>query len=258
MPAPVRPRLGRVGRTYKTEAFVLRSFRYAEADRVLHLYTRDRGRVGAIAKGVRKTTSRFGGRLEPFSHVELLLHQGSGDLQTVTGASLVDAHRPAREDPYRCSVGLVGAEAMLRLYVEEERNERAFAALARFLAALDAVPAGLHGRAALDALGLAFQLKLLWLSGYLPHLEACVECAGTNGLVGYLPRAGGAVCSACAPTETVLLSPEGFRGVAALLSSPLADAYGLELGERAVREALAVVVASYEFHGGFRLRTLTA
>ena len=113
-----------MGRTYKTEAVVLRSFRFAEADRVLHLYTLDRGRVGAVAKGVRKTTSRFGGRLEPLSHVELLLHQGSGELHTVTGASLVDAHRPAREDPYRLSVGLVGAEAMLRLFVEEERNER--------------------------------------------------------------------------------------------------------------------------------------
>ena len=157
-----------MGRTYKTEAFVLRSFRYAEADRVLHLYTRDRGRVGAIAKGVRKTTSRFGARLEPFSHVELMLHQGSGDLQTVTGASLVDAHRPAREDPYRCSVGLVGAEAMLRLFVEEERNERAFEALERFYGALDGISAGLEGRAALDPLALAFQLKLLWLSGYVP------------------------------------------------------------------------------------------
>jgi DNA repair protein RecO (recombination protein O) len=247
-----------VGRTYKTDAFVLRSFRFAEADRVLHLYTRDRGRVGVVAKGVRKTTSRFGARLEPFSHVELVLHQGSGELHTVTGASLVDPHRPAREDPYRASVGLVGAEAMLRLFVEEERNERAFLALERFFEALDAVPPGLRGRAALDPLALAFQLKLLWLSGYDPHLEGCVECGGGEGLVGYLPRAGGAVCSACAPPETAMLSPDGFRGIAALLRTPLADVHGLGLGERPARDALAVVVASYEFHGGFRLRTLTA
>ena len=247
-----------MGRTYKTEAVVLRSFRFAEADRVLHLYTLDRGRVGAVAKGVRKTTSRFGARLEPFSHVELLLHQGSGELHKVTGASLVDAHRPTREDPYRLSVGLVGVEAMLRLYVEEERNERAFEALTRFLDAVDGLPAGLRGRAALDPLALAFQLKLLWLSGYVPHLEACVECGGTDELVGYLPRGGGAVCLACAPSETVLLSPEGFRGILALLRTPLAKAHGLGLGERAVRDVLAVVVASYEFHGGFRLRTLTA
>jgi DNA repair protein RecO (recombination protein O) len=247
-----------VGRTYKTEAVVLRSFRFAEADRVLHLYTLDRGRVGAVAKGVRKTTSRFGARLEPLSHVELLLHQGSGELHTVTGASLVDAHRPTREDSYRLSVGLVGAEAMLRLYVEEEQNERAFEALTRFLIALDAVAAGTKGRAALDPLALAFQLKLLWLSGYVPHLEACVECGHTDELVGSLPRVGGAVCAACAPTETIALSPEGYRGIGALLRSPLAEAHGLGLGERAARDALAVVVAAYEFHGGFRLRTLTA
>ena len=59
------------GRSYKTEAVVLRSIRFGEADRVLHLYTPDRGRIGAVAKGVRKTKSRFGGRLEPLSHVEL-------------------------------------------------------------------------------------------------------------------------------------------------------------------------------------------
>ncbi|HSG13701.1 MAG TPA: DNA repair protein RecO [Gaiellaceae bacterium] len=247
-----------MGRTHKTEAVVLRSFRFGEADRILHLYTHDRGRVGAVAKGVRKTKSRFGARLEPFSHVELMLHQGSGELHTITGVSLVDSHHAAREDPYRLSVGLVGAEAMLRLFVEEERNERAFEALARFLSALDVLPAGTGGRAATDPLALAFQLKLLWLSGYVPHLEGCVECGATTELVGYLPRAGGAVCSACAPVETVRLSPEGFRGIQALIWSPLADVGELGLGERALRDTLAVVVSAYEFHGGFRLRTLSA
>src|SRR5687768_16620698 len=195
-----------MGRTYKTEAFVLRSFRYAEADRVLHLYTRDRGRVGAIAKGIRKTTSRFGARLEPFSLVELLLHEGSGDLQTVTGASLVAAHRPARGDPYRCSVGLVVAEAMLRLFVAEEPNEPTFAGLTRVLEAVDGMPRGTEWRAALAPLALDFPLKLLWPSGYKPNLEACVECGGAEGLAGHLPRAGGAGCATCAPTETVTIA----------------------------------------------------
>jgi DNA repair protein RecO len=145
---------------------------------------------------------------------------------------------------------------MLRLFVEEERNERAFEALLRFLSAVDATPAGLRGQAALDPVALAFQLKLLWLSGYVPHLESCVECGGTDGLVGYLAKAGGAVCSPCAPDETAFLSPDGFRGVHALIWSLLSDSRDLELGERALRDALAVVVASYEFHGGFRLRTL--
>ena len=129
-----------MGRTYKTEAVVLRSIRYAEADRILHLYTADRGRVGAIAKGIRKTTSRVGGRLEPLGHVELMLHAGSGELHTVTGAELVRPHSAVRESPNRLSVGLIGAEAMLRLFTEQEANERAFAALTRFLDLLDEAP----------------------------------------------------------------------------------------------------------------------
>ena len=70
---------------------------------------------------------------------------------------------------------------MLRLYVEEERNERAFEALTRFFEAVDGLPAGRRGRAGLDPLALAFQLKLLWLSGYVPHLEGCVECGVRKG-----------------------------------------------------------------------------
>ena len=246
-----------MARTSKTEAVVLRSFRLGEADRVLHVYTADRGRVGAVAKGIRRTKSRFGARLEPLSHVELMVHQGSGELGTVTGASLIDSHHAIREEPYRLGVGLIGAEAMLRLYTEQEANERAFTALTRFLAALDDLPSRAPARPALDPLALSFQLKLLWLSGYLPHLDACVECGAEDGLVGYLPAAGGAVCRDCGP-GAVELSPDGLGGIRRLLATPLADAPGGGLGERASREALAVVTTSYEYSGGFRLRTLSA
>src|SRR3954465_1783757 len=108
------------GRAYSTEAVVLRSFRLGEADRGLHLYTEahgrgarvlppytgGHGRVGAVAKGVRKTMSRFGARLEPLSHVELVLHRGRSDLQTITGVDLRASHQTARDDYYRLSVGL--------------------------------------------------------------------------------------------------------------------------------------------------------
>ena len=255
------------GRAYSTEAVVLRSFRLGEADRVLHLYTEAHGRVGAVAKGVRKTMSRFGARLEPLSHVELVLHRGRSELQTVTAAQLVRSHHDAREDYYRFSVGMIGAEAMLRLFSEEEANERAFGALTRFLDLLDrhsrrtshdAPPAA--DRPTFDPLGLAFQLKLLWLAGYLPHVTACAECgAEREPLVGYSARAGGAVCERCAPvTEALALAPDGVVGIEALLARPLADASGLRLSERAKRDALRVITASYEYHGGFRLRTLSA
>jgi DNA repair protein RecO (recombination protein O) len=245
------------GRTYKTEAIVLRSLRYGEADRILHLYTRERGRVGAIAKGIRKTRSRVGGRLEPLSHVELQLHEGSGELQTVTTVDVVRTHRAAREGPYRLGVGLIGAEAMLRLFGEPEANERAFEALVRFLDLVDEAPEPPAERPALDPLALSFQLKLLWLSGYLPHVTACVECGARGDLVGFSPRAGGAVCRAHA-RDSFALSRDGLAGIERLLSTPLADAASAGLGARARREALSVVTSSYEEHGGFRLRTLTA
>jgi DNA repair protein RecO (recombination protein O) len=244
------------GRSYKTEAIVLRSLRFGEADRILHLYTRRRGRIGAIAKGIRKTKSRVGARLEPLSHVDLQLHEGSGELQTVTGVDLVSAHRAVREQPYRLGVGLIGAEAMLRLFVEPEANERAFTALARFLDLLAEVEPT-DGRPAIDPLALSFQLKLLWLSGYLPHMRTCVECGAGGDLVGFSPRAGGAVCRAHA-RGSFTLSPEGLTGIELLLSTPLADAAAAGLGDRACREALSVVISSYEEHGGFRLRTLSA
>jgi DNA repair protein RecO (recombination protein O) len=244
------------GRTYKTEAIVLRSMRFGEADRVLHLYTLDRGRVGAVAKGIRRTKSRFGGRLEPMSHVELVLHEGRGELQTITGVQLIRPHSAARSGHYRLSVGFVGLEAVLKLFPEQEANARAFAALARFLDLLDEVEAR-DGRPALAPLVLAFQLKLLWLAGYLPHLTSCAECGAEAGLVGYSPSAGGAVCGNCR-ADAIPLSAAGLRGIDALLRAPLAEVGAVELGARAARDALAVIASSYEFHGGFRLRTLSA
>src|SRR6201999_1458988 len=79
----------RMGRTIEAEGVILRSLRLGEADRVLHVYTRERGRVGLVAKGVRRTKSRCGARLEPLTHVSLLMHRGSGELGTVTGADIL-------------------------------------------------------------------------------------------------------------------------------------------------------------------------
>jgi DNA repair protein RecO (recombination protein O) len=148
---------------------------------------------------------------------------------------------------------------MLRLFSEEEANERAFTALTRFLDLLDETPHAVD-RPVLDPLGLAFQLKLLWLAGYLPHVTACAECgAEREPLVGYSTRAGGAVCAPCAQSgEALVMTADGINGIERLLAQPLVDAAGLGLSERALRDALRVVTASYEYHGGFRLRTLSA
>jgi DNA repair protein RecO (recombination protein O) len=245
-----------VSRSWKTEAVVLRSIRYGEADRVLHVFTLERGRIGAIAKGARKTKSRFGGRLEPLSHVELVLHEGRGELHTVTGVDLIRSHDLSRADGFRLAVGHIGLEAVLRLFLEHDASPRAFHALTRFLDVLDeTAPADLPATPALDPLVLSFQLKLLWLAGYLPHLAGCASCGDEGPLVGFSPQAGGAVCASC-EAAAVPLSAEGFEGIRGLLEHPLAEAPAAGLTARGRRETLRVIESSYEFHGGFRLRTL--
>jgi DNA repair protein RecO (recombination protein O) len=242
-------------RTWKTEAVVLRSIRFAEADCVLHLYTLERGRIGAIAKGVRKTKSRFGARLEPFSHADLLLHEGRGELHTVRGAELIRSHEHGRTDGYRLAVGHIGLEAMLRLFVEQDANPPAFHALSRFLDLLDDVQTRLPAQPGLDPLVLSFQLKLLWLSGYLPHLTGCAACGEERPLVGFSAQAGGGVCAECS-AGSLDISAEGFETVRGFLERPLAEAGDPAATVRGLRECLGLIESSYEYHGGFRLRTL--
>ncbi len=165
------------------------------------------------------------------------------------------SHHAVREEPYRLGVGLIAAEAMLRLFGEPEANQRAFGALARFLDLLDDAPVLDAARPALDPLVLSFQLKLLWLSGYLPHLAGCASCGEEAPLVGFSPQAGGAVCAAC-EAGSFAVSAHGFAGIRALLERPLAEAAEAEVSERGRRDALRVIESSYEYHGGFRMRTL--
>lgn len=244
-------------RAQRAEAVVLRSLRFGEADRILHLFTKELGRIGAIAKGARKTRSRFGARLEPFSHVEIQLHVGRGELATVTGVDLVRSHQALAADPYRLAVGSIGLEAVLKLFIEHDPSPRAFHALVRFLDVLDdgGQPDSPGADPALDPLALSLQLKLLWLAGYLPHLSSCAACGGEGPLTAFSARAGGAVCAACGE-GALPTSAAAFLGMRALLEQPLAGARPAGLGAPACREALAIVEAVYAEHGGFRLRTL--
>src|SRR5207253_8159182 len=140
-------------------------------------------------------------------------------------------------------VGRLRAEAMLRHSTMQEGIERALTSHVKFLDALDDV-APQTARPALDPLALSFQLKLLWLSGYLPHLTSCAECgAEDEPLVAYSPKAGGAVCRADAQ-GALPLSQSGIAGIEALLRRPLAEAHDTNLTDRAARETLAVVAAS--------------
>src|SRR3954447_9807302 len=122
----------------KTEAIVLRSLRYGEADRILHLYTPGRGRVGAIAKGVRRARSRFGGRREPFSHVALILHEGRSDLLTVTAADTVTPHARLRAGAGTLDAAARACDAVARLFETSEPHPEVFNLLRSELTLLDA------------------------------------------------------------------------------------------------------------------------
>ena len=125
----------------KTEAVVLRSMRYGEADRILHLYTPHRGRSSAIAKGVRRTRSRFGGRLEPYFRLHMVLHEGRSDLMTVTSAETISGHPRLREDAAALDSAARACDAVSRVFATPDPHPGVFALLCNELALLDARPA---------------------------------------------------------------------------------------------------------------------
>jgi len=245
--------------TYKTEAIVLRSIRYGEADRVLHLYSATRGRVGAIAKGSRRPRSRFGGRLEPFFRLDLILHEGRGELATVTSASTVAAHPGLRSSGPALMAAARGCDAVLRLLDSAEANTPAYNLLCRYLALLDgdgsvrgdgAQSTGVDGAAGLSV-ALAFRLKLALAAGFSPELVSCARCGESDGLVGFSGAAGGVVCAAC-ERGAFELSPEAHRFMVEALGSPLASAPSAS--DRALRQAERAVSETLEHHAHVRLR----
>jgi DNA repair protein RecO (recombination protein O) len=186
---------------------VLRSMRYAEADRILHLYTPHRGRVSAIAKGVRRARSRFGGRLEPFFRLRIELHEGRGELLTVTGAQTVDGYARLRANGRALDAAARACDAVGRLFETSEPHPGVFNLLCRQLSLLDEragegdvddSPADAAGGPADGrASALAFRLKLLLAAGLAPQLGACASCGEREHLVGFSGAAGGVVCGAC-------------------------------------------------------------
>jgi DNA repair protein RecO (recombination protein O) len=231
---------------FKTEAVVLRTFRYGEADRILHLYTAERGRVGAIAKGVRRVKSRFGGRLEPLFRVNLVLHQGRGELCTVTQVETVAAHAALRERRDSLERASQACDAVLRLLDSEEPNPPAYNLLCRELQLLDAEPA-----AATRAHALAFRLKLLLAAGFAPELAACATCGEREHVGGFSASAGGVVCPGC-EAGSFPLGGEAHEFLVAALGRPLAQAP--DAGPAALRQADRAIAETLEHHAHVRLR----
>lgn len=241
-----------MARSDTVEAIVLRSLRSGEADRVLHLLTREEGRVHAIAKGARRTGARWGARLEPLSRIQAVLHRGRGELAPVGSVHLVRSGQAVRDDPYRLGVALVGVELASRLFPEApEAPERLFDGLDRFLAvAEDVVPRPTDP--SLDPLALAFGLKLLALAGWLPELAACVGCGAPAPLVAQSAALGGVTCPDC--RQGVAIDPAAPAAGLALLRAPLAT--GVELDRVLCRDLRGIVAETAAHHIGGALRTL--
>ncbi|HEU4658842.1 MAG TPA: DNA repair protein RecO, partial [Capillimicrobium sp.] len=219
----------------KAEAVVLRSMRYGEADRILHLYTEHRGRVGAMAKGVRRARSRFGGRLEPFTRVALVLHEGRSDLLTVTAADTIAPHRRLREHAASLDAAARACDAVARLFETADPHPPVYHLLCHELALLDADPA-----AATAANQLAFRLKLLLAAGLTPQLSACASCGEREHLTAFSGAAGGVVCGACEGSGFAL-GEEAHAFMTEALGRPLREApaasdRALCQAERAIRE----------------------
>ena len=232
--------------SFKTEAVVLRSIRYGEADRVLHLYTADHGRVGAVAKGVRRLKSRLGGRLEPLSRVQLVLHQGRGELCTIRQADTVHAHPALRERRESLERATQACEAVLRLFDSNEPNPPAYNLLCNELALLDADPAR-AGRAQ----ALAFRLKLLLAAGFAPELGSCASCGDAEELAGYLGAQRGDVAE-IAEAGSFPLSEEAHRFLVEALARPLSEAPAAS--ERALAQTDRALAETLEHHAHVRLR----
>jgi DNA repair protein RecO (recombination protein O) len=238
-------------RAVKTEAVVLRSMRYGEADRILHVYTPHRGRVGAIAKGVRRARSRFGGRLEPFFRLHIELHEGRGELLTVTGAQTIDSYTRLRGDAHGLDAAARACDAVGRLFETSEPHPGVFNLLCRQLSLLDE-GAGAGEPGSTDGCGgaLAFRLKLLLAAGLAPQLAACTSCGEHEHLVGFSGAAGGVVCSAC-EAGSFPLGQDAYVFMTealgrALTEAPQASAPALGQVERAI-------AATLEHHAHVRL-----
>ncbi len=237
MPAPL-----------KTEAIVLRSIRYGEADRILHLYTPQHGRIGAIAKGVRRARSRFGARLEPFFHVRSVLHDGRGDLFTVTSVDTVATHASLRDRADTLDAAARCCDAVTRLFETTSPHPEVFTLLSNELAVLSSTPS-LAG----TANGLAFRLKLLLAAGILPQLGACASCGEPEHLQGFSAAAGGVVCGSC-EAAAFPLDEEAYRFLVSAVGRPLAQPP--EASERSLRQAERAIVETAEYHANVRLRPL--
>ncbi len=233
-----------------TRAVVLSSRRLGEADRWLTLFTDEMGRVDAVVRGVRRTGSRWGGRLEPFNVCDLVLYRGRSR-PTVISAQVVDVFRRLREDRDALVAAAVGCEAAALLFAEGEPEQGAFALLQEGLRASDA---GFEGPATRAPLVLGFLTKLLDEAGYRPILDRCAACGGEGRALAFSAARGGLVCERCL-AEGVPITPEAVAALRDAATLPLEE-LRVAPPSPAVEEALRDTHLLFAYHAGTRLRAL--
>ena len=228
---------------YKSKGIVLRSIRYGEADRILDLYTRDAGLVSAIAKGIRRTRSRFGARLEPLSCVDFVAY-GGRTLDTVTQAETLRSFRGVREnlDRFEAAAGMVGF--VRALSGGDEADRRVFNLLYNALDALESRDSGF------ESVEAALGLKLSILAGYAPQLDRCLGCDvaldDAPEPLHFAPEHGGVLCAGCRPStaDAFPMAPGTLERLRETIERPVRDApTGDELRESVLRVVRAHVLA---------------
>lgn len=211
-----------------TEAVVLRTLRYGEADLIAHVLTRHAGRRGVIAKGARRPKSRLGARLEPFLAVSLQLFEGRGDLAVVRAVDVVAAHDAVRSSWRAQQVGAAALDLVSRITIEHQPNEPTYHLLRNFLDLLDSTATRTGAVADVDdqrgaTLLVAFELKLLHALGLAPQLGACVRCGDEVALVAFSAHDGGMVCSGCRTAGDQTLDRSTWEAAVDLMRAPLAQ-----------------------------------
>lgn len=230
---------------YRDQAVVLRTWKLGEADRIISLHTHDHGKVRAVAKGIRRTKSKFGARLEPLSHVSVQLYRGRGDLDTITGVEVLAKFTSLRSDPQRFARAQALLEAVEGVAQEREPDRRLHVMLVKALATLDRHPS--------DLVVAAFFLKLLAHEGLQPQVDACINCGNHEDFAAFDFDDGGVLCQKCRRGHPV--SNEVVDLMRQILNGGLA---GLLTDEptSAVVELRSLVTALLEHHLERHLRAI--
>jgi DNA repair protein RecO (recombination protein O) len=238
---------------YRDEAIVLRTHKLGEADRIITLLTRQHGRVRAVAKGVRKTTSRWGSRLEPFTHVDLQLAEGR-NLDVITQADTIDAFPAHLGDHYdRYTAGTVMLETAERLVTEEKQPSTQ-----QFLLLVGGLRAMVGGERRPSQVLDSYLLRSLSVAGYAPSFDACARCGALPGPGTqhrwFNPSYGGMLCTTCRVPGSVSPAPETITLLGALLAGdwPVVEA----ADPRHLREASTLVAAFLAWHVERGLRSM--